>query len=70
MMTIARYKRHENGLCAKQTKETFFLGNFLECRITACLHSFNLSSVSSSSLLTLLEKSNINVIAKRNHIVN
>ena len=24
MMTIARYKRHENGLCAKQTKETFF----------------------------------------------
>ena len=60
MMTIARYKRHENGLCAKQTEETFFLGKFLECRITACLHSFNLSSVSSSpfgrSNNTLLEK--------------
>ena len=29
MMTIARYKRHENGLCAKQTKETFFSETFL-----------------------------------------
>ena len=29
MMTIARYKRHENGLCAKQTKETFFQETFL-----------------------------------------